>query len=261
MTLLSPFAKANREAGFTLLEILAVIGLFVFIYSVALPQLNLRTGSETATKLGRLAGDIRDAYDTSVLSGQTYRLVIEFNSGDYWLEVANRKDVYLGDKKLRRDPTAEEEEEERLQFKEKFKRYKDQAGPPTVDPDTREEIPPATPVLTAEDSLEPPKWTKVTSAEWSKRTLGPFLLVKDMQAEHHEEKQVLADIGEKARGFLHFFPRGYVERAVIHIAFKKSDMEIDDTKGSYSIVTDPVAGSAEVVAGSEEVDVNADQEK
>lgn len=259
--MLMPFSK-NSEAGFTLLEIIAVIGLIMFVYTGVLPQLSLKTGTEVASKMGRLSSDIRNAYDLSVLSGQTYRLVLEFNSGDYWLEVADRRDVYLGDKRLRRDPTEEEEKEELAEFKEKFAKFKEQAGPPVVDPDTREEVPPSTPLLSAEDSLKPVKWSKVTAAEWaSSRTIGPYLLVRDMQAEHHEEKQVLADIGEKARGFLHFFPRGYVERAAIHINFKKGDMEVDDTKGSYTLVTDPIAGMAEVRLGSEEVDVQSDREK
>lgn len=259
----SSLLKASKkEAGFTLLEIIAVIGLLLFVYAGVLPQLSLKTGTEIATKLGRLSSDIRNAYDLAVLSGQTYRLVIEFNSGNYWLEQADRHDVYLGDKKLRRDPTEEEEKEELAQFKEKFEKYKEQAGPSTTDPDTKEEIPPSTPLLAAEDALKPVKWTKVTSAEWANsRSIGPYLLVRDMQAEHHEEKQVLADIGEKARGYVHFFPRGYVERAVLHIFFKKGEMEIDDSKGSYTVVTDPIAGMADVKAGAEEVDVQSDKEK
>ena len=254
--------QRKSEAGFTLLEIIAVIGLILFVYGGVLPQLSLKTGTEMATKLGRLSSDVRNAYDLSVLSGQTYRLVIEFNTGDYWLEQADRRDVYLGDKKLRRDASEEEEKEEIAQFKERFAKYKELAGSGGVDPETRAEIPATSPLLSAEDALRPVKWSKVTAAEWaSSRSIGPYLLVKDMQAEHHEEKQVLADIGDKARGFIHFFPRGYVERAVVHIAFKKGEMEVDDTKGSYTLVTDPVAGMADVRAGSEEVDVQSDKEK
>src|SRR4051812_13254684 len=84
------------RAGFSLIEIIVVLALIGFIYTVAIPNFNQRTGAETSTKLSELAGDFRNAFDLSVLTGKTYRLVFMMGSGDYWLEEADRTDVFLG---------------------------------------------------------------------------------------------------------------------------------------------------------------------
>src|ERR1044072_2515869 len=103
--------QASPSGGFSLIEVIVVIALIAFVYTVALPQINQRTGAETATKLNELAGDVRSAYDLSVLTGKTYRMVFMLNSGDYWLEEADRPDVYLGMDKIDRDPTEAEEKD------------------------------------------------------------------------------------------------------------------------------------------------------
>ncbi len=247
--------RAKTNDGFTLIEIILVLAIIVFVYSVAIPQFNLKTGSEAATKIGRLQGDIRNAYDLAVLSGKSYRLVFMLLSGDYWIEEANRRDVYIGDEKMGRDPTAAEEQEQLDIFEEKFKDYEALAGETFVDPVTDEPILPTSPVIEAKDSLKPVQWSRVTDIEWKDRTLGPFLIIQDVQAEHHGEKQTFEELGVEARAFIYVFSYGYVEKAVIHVAYRWGDTGIDTDKAPYTIVTEPFSGTAEMLPGYEEVDV------
>lgn len=250
------WGRLGQSSGFTLIEIIIVIATIVFVYSVALPQFSLRTGSEIASKIGRLVSDIRNAYDLAVLSGKNYRLVINFISGDYWLEEADQKDIVLGDEKGDHDPTDAEEKERIEVFDERFKEYEDLAGETFTDPATDEEIKPVSPVVQAKDKLRPPKWTKVTAQEWSSRTIGPFLIFQDVQAEHHKEKQTADDQGKDARAFIYFFPSGYVEKSVIHIAYRVGDSGVDTDKPPYTISVDPSTGTSDVVSSYEEVDVH-----
>lgn len=253
---------ARSSAGFSLIEVIVVVALVAFVYTVALPQFNLRSGAETASKLNILAGDIRNAYDLSVLTGKTYRLVFMFNSGEYWLEEASKPDIYLGMDKVDRDPTETEEKDEQVAFDMKFQEYVELAGQAVSDPEKDgKEIPPTSPVVTAKDSLKAAQWTRVDTLEWGARTLGPNMMIRDMQAEHHGHKQELSELGQEARGMIYFFPGGYVERAVMHIAPKKDEMQPDEDPGAaYTMVTNPYEGTGSVEPGYVDVDVHNDKE-
>lgn len=251
---------ATTSRGFTLFEVVIVVALIVFMYSVAMPNFSLKTGTEAATKIGQLAGDVRSAFDMAVLNGYPHRLVFELASGDYWLERSDVRTVYLGDDKLQRDPT---EEDEKLAIElatERFKEYQDLAGDEVTDSDGNV-IQPTSPVIEARDRLMPNKWERVESMEWKKRSLGPYYLIKDMQCEHHRVKQTIEDAGAKGRAFLYFFPNGYVQKAVIHVALRKGDMEVDESEPPYTIATVPWEGSVTTVSGYQEVDVLEDQDE
>lgn len=248
------------QRAFSLIEIIIVVALIAFVYTVALPQLNQRTGAEVANKLNQLAADVRSAYDVSVLSGKPYRLVFMMASGDYWLEESDRSDIYIGSDKLDRDPTEAEEKDEQAAFDTKFQEYIDLAGQAVMDQETEKEIPPDSPVVDAKDRLRKAQWTRVENLEWSTRTLGPNLMITDMQSEHHGHKQDFSELGAEARAMIYFFPTGYVQKAVIHIAFKKDEMVPDETQEPYTVTTNPYEGTASTVSGRVEVDVHQDQE-
>jgi prepilin-type N-terminal cleavage/methylation domain-containing protein len=253
--------SGTTQKGFTLFEVMVVISLVVFMYAVAIPNFSLKTGTEAATKIGQLTSDVRSAFDMAVLSGYPHRLVFELASGDYWLEKAETRIVYLGDDKLNRDPTEEEEKGLIEFFDERFKEYEGLAGEEITDPETGNPVKPTSPVIEARNGLSPTEWERVDTLEWKRRQLGPYYLIKDMQSEHHHVKQTLEDAGPKGRAFLYFYPNGYVQKAVIHLAARKGEMEVDDSEPPYTITTTPWEGTAQAVSGYEEVDVLEDRDE
>ncbi len=249
------------EEGFSLIETIIVVSLIAFVYTVALPQLSLKTGTEVANKLNQLASDVRNAYDFAVLSKKTYRMVFVLNSGDYWLEEADRPDVILGNERIGHDATEDEEKEEMVAFDTKFEEFKELAGAEVQDPEKDgKPIMPTSPVLSAKNSLRKARWTRVDTLEWSERTLGTNLLIKDMQAEHHGQKQELAELGEKGRAMIYFFPAGYVQRAYLHVFYKKDELVPDESQQPYTVITKPFEGTADVIPGYQEVDVHDDRD-
>jgi prepilin-type N-terminal cleavage/methylation domain-containing protein len=62
--------EPDRKSGVTMIEIMVVISLIVFLYSIAIPQFAMRSGSEAATKVQRLADDIRSAFDLAALNNK-----------------------------------------------------------------------------------------------------------------------------------------------------------------------------------------------
>ncbi|MBM4252238.1 MAG: type II secretion system protein [Deltaproteobacteria bacterium] len=253
--------EGRSHGGFSLIEVIVVIALIAFVYTVAIPQFNLRTGAEVSTKLSQLAGDIRNAYDMAVLTGKAYRIVFNFNSGEYWLEETDRSDFQLPADKIDRELSESEQKDEEVAFDSRFQQFTELAGPSVADPKGDKEIPPTSPLLTAKSSLRLPSWGRVDGADWSGRTIGPNLMIKDMQCEHHGHKLDLNELGQDAHAMLYFFPRGYVERAVIHVAYKKSDMVPDESQEMYTITTNPFEGTAEVQPGYRDVDVSQEKEE
>lgn len=256
------FFGSDRKAAVTMLEIMVVIALVGFLYSVVAPQFSLRTGAEAATKVQRLADDIRSAFDLAALNNKTYRMSFVFSTGEYSLQYADRDVPELGDGKGGRDPSAAEAKAKSDAFDEETKQYLDLAGDPIKDDDGKVILGSNdSPIIKNRIAAKGPVWTHVDGLEWQNRTLGPYLMISDMQAEHHLEKQALADVGQAGGAYLYFFPSGYVERAYIAIYFKKDEMEVDESQKPYTIITNSFLGTASVNAGAVEVDVHAVKEE
>jgi general secretion pathway protein H len=249
-----------EQHGFTLIEILLVIAIIVFTYNVALPQLSILTGVETTSKIDRLIGHIRSAYDLAALSGNNYRFVFELTSGRYWLEASDRKTVLLGFEDLDPDLTSAEETANLIRFDQDFTDYQALAGDSYKDPITGKVIPPVSPVLLARDRLSPPKWTTLDSPEWQNLTIGPSLIFADIQVSHDLTEQSAEQFGKSVRVFMYVFPGGLVEKAVFHIAFRKGDSQIDPGKLPYTLIVDSYTGTTETLSGYQEIDVHASDE-
>jgi general secretion pathway protein H len=252
-------APSRGEGGFSLIEMIIVIALAAVIFVVAAPSFTITEETEAIQKLSALAGDIRAAYDTTVLTRKPHRLVFNFSSGDYWLESTDRVDFVMGDEKLDRDPTPDEIKDRIAAFEEEFEQYKLLAGKEVEDAEAEKVVKPTSPLLAAKEKLAPAEWKAVEDGEWSMRHLGPQFNIRSMQAEHHGRLQTLEELGKEGFAYLYFFPQGYVERAVIHVA--PADVE-DKSKyddRTYTLTTEPYEGLAETTAGYKEVDLTRDE--
>lgn len=253
-------SKKSHNSGFTLIEIIIVLSLMGFVFTIAMPAIFGPSANEIAGKLGRLTADIRAAYDEAVLKRKYFRLVFNLASGDYWLEMTESTNVKFGDDRFEVDPTEDQEKEVKAEFESQFLEYEDLAGETIHDPDSDKQIKPESPVLNAKDSLAPPVWDVVSSLEWKRRSLGDALIIRDMQAEHHKRKVSIEEDGEKARAFIYFFPNGYVENAYIHVYYRKGDIGFDEEKEPYTIKTLPWEGVATIVDGLVEIDLTKEDE-
>jgi general secretion pathway protein H len=235
-----------------------VIALMGIIFVLVIPNFNIVPTTEASAKINGLAGDIRAAYDMSVLHRKPFRLVFEFKTADYWLESTERVDFQLDDQEANHDPSPEEVKEKTAEFEEEFKEYVDLAGKEVKDEDTDQIIKPASPLLAARDWLKPTVWKAVEDSEWSKRKLGPSFLLRALQTEHHKILQTYEDLQQDGYAYLYFFPNGYVEKAVIYVAPADEDDKTRWDQLTYTVTTRPWEGVAEVETGFKEVDVSRD---
>ncbi len=225
------------------------------------PNIGIIGMTESASKISTLSGDIRGVFDLAVLNKKPYRMVFAFNSGDYWVETTDRTDVFVEAESLERELSEEEIAERQAEFDELLEEYKDLAGVEVHDDENDRMIPPTSPLVKNFEKLKPIEWTKIDDPEFRGRTLGPYFVVQDMQAEHHSRLIRLEEYQDQARGYLYFFPHGYVERAVIHVTGKLGEYEIDPNEVPYTITTKPYEGVASVESGYKEVNIFEDQKR
>lgn len=82
--------RAKSESGFTLIEIMVVIGLMGLIMTLFLPGIGMALKVNINNSSRELATVIRAAHDEAILKGQVYRVAFDIDRGEYWVEVGER---------------------------------------------------------------------------------------------------------------------------------------------------------------------------
>jgi prepilin-type N-terminal cleavage/methylation domain-containing protein len=77
----------HRDPGFSLIEMLVVVAIIALFSLIALRSIGsyTRVGLDTATR--ELAGTIKEAYNSTVITGKVHRLVYDLKNAQYWVEV------------------------------------------------------------------------------------------------------------------------------------------------------------------------------
>jgi prepilin-type N-terminal cleavage/methylation domain-containing protein len=77
-----------HQAGFTLIEMLAVIAMFGLIAAMVLPNIDLGGSRVARGEAQDLAAAIEFARQRAVMTGRTHQVVIEVDRGQHWVEWA-----------------------------------------------------------------------------------------------------------------------------------------------------------------------------
>lgn len=117
-TLVPRIQTFRDQLGFTLLEILVVIGLIALVMAAAIPSLGVGLKVNINTSARELATTIRSVYDEAALTGTVYRLAIDVEKGEYWAEVGTKDFLLLSaekelEEKKRESQRTEEEKKKR----------------------------------------------------------------------------------------------------------------------------------------------------
>ncbi len=213
--------KGPTERGMTLIEIMISVAIIGIMVGGAIFGFRSLVKSELRGTAGRLAAAIRYSYDRAITTGAYYRLHIDLDQQTYKLERSETR-VYLKSEKEKSGRNGrgldQDEEAKQAELDEKAK-YGTQTGLPP------ELLPPPSP--------KRPKFEEFKDATLPQVKLGK-IKVLDIYTPRQSEPYV------SGQAYLHFFPDGHTERAVIHLGADKGD---DD---QYSLIVHALTGRVEV---------------
>lgn len=206
-------ARRRRAAGFTLIELGAVMAIVMVLIVAGVATLQNVRKADISTSAAKLSTAIRYLYDLAAVNNRTYRLVIDLETRTYWgerVDASNLCDaaVLPSDEERKfgvRDRDDEEAEAAR-------------AGEP-AGTEVEEEV----------DRLGPdgrPK-PRVKDNLLSPRELPKGIRFLGVMTSHQDERT------EEGQAEVYFFPSGYVERAFIYL---ERDAEV------YTVETLPLRG-------------------
>jgi general secretion pathway protein H len=191
---------------------LLVVGLMV---SLALPGVRALTGANLKSSAHRLATAIRYLYGYSVMHNEYCRIAFDLDASSYQAECTTDQFALAREKEKSIDG-------ERMEEAEKEQEREDEEG-----------------FGLSEEEREAfrLKRKKALFAAHTDQLIRPETLPKDISLDgvwtgHQSERYT------KGRAYLYFFPAGFVERSVIHLA--------DQSGVVYSLDVQPLSGKVKV---------------
>jgi general secretion pathway protein H len=217
------------QAGFTLLEIMLVLGLVALLTSSVVVGFRAFAKSELRGGAAKLAGAIRYMFDRASTTGKVHRLVFDFQEGKYWAEVSDDRFFMPRERETdeSREKVAEEIAEEEKEKKEAAERGEaEESEYDMIDP----------------SRYQPTDW-KPKRAHFNmfqERALKVVTLKNAKLAGLFTPRY--REPVSTGLGYLYFFPLGQTEPAIVHLS---------DEEGTtfYSLLIHPLNGKVKVQAG------------
>jgi general secretion pathway protein H len=130
-------ARRGQTRGFTLVELMIVIGIIALITAAVMPGLASVSGANARQAAGELAGSLRYLFDTAALRHATCRMALDLDGRAFWAEcvpgkagLARADEEEPTDEELeRRFPDEQDAEQRRLLGKTRFGGFSDRLLP------------------------------------------------------------------------------------------------------------------------------------
>lgn len=243
------------QSGFTLLEIIIVLGIFGSIAAIILPNIGLTIGSQMSMALRDLAGTMRATYDNAVLSGRINRLAMNLKSGEYWVEQAPMG--FVGRPSAQSaDRSAKEQrlDDSRARLLEDLEKASTDLR--KASGGNSERTYSVRSILVAQRSvLKASKWDMVEDAILTRRALPSGLLFWSVAIDGMPRAMSHTDLSEGEVAFVYFFPWGEASRAQIQIATQAQEGGgIDEKSPRNTLSLDALSGQSSILDGLQEAD-------
>ncbi len=223
-------ALKNRR-GITLIETMLVLVIIAGLSIGTVVLVNSVTRSNVKGQAMRLSGYIKHTYGMAAIHQQYYRLMIDLDTQEYWIEVAEQNEIgsppQIPDQKIIGGLPGEGDEEEAQPSRPPSIPVSGPGGYALDDPEgnalgaRRPKYKPSEEFLTKRRKLEGVEFNSITTA-----------------AEQRERTQ--------GRTAITFFPNGFVEKSMIVIG--------NEDTGMMTLEIQPLSGKVYIWSGKQEAD-------
>jgi general secretion pathway protein H len=218
------------DGGFTLLEMMFVLGLVGLLSASVVTGFRSFAKSELRGSASKLAGAIRYLFDRASTTGKIHRLVFDFEAGKYWAEVSDDRFFMPRERETEESRQRETEEEA-----ERLRQQQEAEARGTPMPDSEEEL------------IDPSRYQPT---EWKPKRARFEMFAEQALKTVEMRNAKLAGLFTPryaqpvatGKGYLYFFPLGQTEPAIVHV----SDPEGDSF---FSLLVHPLNGRVQVQAG------------
>jgi general secretion pathway protein H len=217
---------SDCDHGFTLMEVLIVIVIIALVTVLSVVGLRSFAKTDLRNTASRMAGAIRYLFDRASTTGKVHRLVLDFDSGQYWAEVSDDSFVFAAGRETEasRKKDAEQMAREAEILRQAAEREASFGSGSGAIPSKY--IP--KPFMPKRAKFNAFRETAVKPV-----TVKSGVMLGDI---YTPRLDLPVSTG---RGYLYFFPLGMTEAAIIHLADRKQET-------FYSLVVHPLNGRVSV---------------
>ena len=208
MPILRTTMQRNRQKGFTLIEIMIVIAIFVGMMVISMSGSRKRPENNLKSVLRKMSAGIRLSRDRARLNAKTYRILLDIDNQRVAFQVADRAGLVDTSKEIER---ANEEAKKKKDNKSKDSKADDSSPP------TQELVYEIDPKIMAKGPLQ----------------LGDEIHIKQVEIAN------VKDPITSGQAFIHISSDGFVEASAIQFENK--------VKSIFTLVINPVTGQSEII--------------
>ncbi len=222
--------RTFRQKGFTLVEILLVMAIMGLMITISVAGTSYYGTASLKESSSKIAARVKQLYERAMLEQKHIRLVFDIEKNVYYAE-ETQEYFALENEKLTQEETLQNEQE-----KQEMKK--------TFDEDSASEL------LSEYEKIKQkyllgPAFAKIEGELGEEVSLSGDTKFLRIWIEHQSEPY------EAGLTYLHFFPTGFTERAVMHL---KNDEEV------FTIKIEPLTGRTKVYNEELTIDTEPRQE-
>lgn len=215
------------QAGFTLFEILVVLGLVAFIAAMTVNSIpSITPGQRMRDESVRLINIARYTYYQAASDGLYYRLTFDLDENNYFIEYSSEPFYVVRE--------GDEKEAIRIRNEEDAKAFDSSID---LDTETDEE---------SEENAAPPvaEFSELDDELIETRSLGGSVRFHSIYVMHQTEPV------KEGKAHLYFFPRGQTEFAILTLTTADKDEDAEEVAAdALTLIVNPLTAAVEVREG------------